>query len=378
MLITANLDIHIYIKNTTIFAIFSAKLIELKIIYTKSAPRMKLPKPIKRGETYRITVTYEKQRYSCTRDTIKECEQWAAMKLLELKTGKALEEQGIKPNLPFKNLCERYYIEKGLKLKSKDNIRNKFDNIEKILGELADKSIFDIKPNDIVKWRNKRVQEVQSSTALYEFSIFSSVFTYAQKELFLIENNVWQSVVKPEKGKSRNQRITDEDLNKILKQAKWDNTTSPFYVKHYVCWAFSFALETAMRQGEILAIKREDIKEGFIHLPITKNGDSRNVPLSAEAKRLLTLIPPENDLLLPVNIKTFKRTWIKIRDAAGLGEINFHDTRHEAITRMVRNRKLPVEVLAKITGHKTIGVLINTYYNPNAQDLVAMFNGEES
>jgi hypothetical protein len=63
-------------------------LIELKIIYTKSAPRMKLPKPIKRGETYRITVTYEKQRYSCTRDTIKECEQWAAMKLLELKTGK--------------------------------------------------------------------------------------------------------------------------------------------------------------------------------------------------------------------------------------------------------------------------------------------------
>lgn len=38
-------------------------------------------------------------------------------------------------------------------------------------------------------------------------------------------------------------------------------------------------------------------------------------------------------------------------------------------------RKLPVEVLAKITGHKKIDVLVNTYYNPNADDLVAAFNG---
>ena len=42
---------------------------------------------------------------------------------------------------------------------------------------------------------------------------------------------------------------------------------------------------------------------------------------------------------------------------------HFHDTRHEAITRMVGVRKLPVEILAKITGHKKIDVLVNTYYN---------------
>lgn len=59
---------------------------------------MKLPKPIKRGETYRITLTFNKQRYSCTRDSEKECEQWAALKLLELKSGKAQIEKGIKPH----------------------------------------------------------------------------------------------------------------------------------------------------------------------------------------------------------------------------------------------------------------------------------------
>ena len=41
---------------------------------------------------------------------------------------------------------------------------------------------------------------------------------------------------------------------------------------------------------------------------------------------------------------------------------------------MVRIRKLPVEVLAKITGHKKIDVLVNTYYNPNADDLIEAFN----
>lgn len=339
---------------------------------------MKLPKPIQRGSTFRITVTYDKKRYSATRDTAKECEQWATLKLLELKTGKAQLEQGIMPALPFKQLCEKYYIEKGCKLKSGYVIRNKLDNIDRILGALATKSIYDFKPQDIVQWRNKRVLEVKSSTALREFAMFASIFSYAQKELFIIENNVWQIVVKPDKGKSRSQRISFEAQEKFIKHFKWNPEHTPVRVMHYVSWSMLFALETAMRKGEILAMTRKDIKDDFIHLPMTKNGESRNVPLSKEAKRLLSLIPEDQEQIVPVGEKSFRRTWYRVRGEAGLDEINFHDTRHEAITRMVKIRKLPVEILAKITGHKTIGILINTYYNPDAQDLVSAFNESES
>ena len=339
---------------------------------------MKLPKARKRGESYRIELMFNGKRISATRDTEKECEQWTALKLLELKTGQAQEEKGIKPPLPFKQLCEKYYTERGSKLKSNYVIRNKLDNIDRILGDLATKSIYEFKPADIVRWRNKRVLEVQSSTALREFAMFASIFAYAQKELFLIESNVWQSVVKPNKGKARSQRITPEDQAAILARSKWDNLTLPKNMQNYVGWAMLFALETAMRQGEILAMRRKDLQDSFIHLPMTKNGESRNVPLSKEAKRLISLLPPNNDVLVPVKVKTFKRTWIRMRDEALLNHINFHDTRHEAITRMVRDRKLPVEILAKITGHKTISILINTYYNPDAQDLVAAFNEKES
>ncbi len=339
---------------------------------------MKIPKPIQRGSSWRITVTYQKQRYSCTRDTAKECEDWAAIKLLELKTGRANVENGIKPAFPFKQLCEKYYSEHGSKLKSAHIIRNKLDNLERITGELATKSIHDFHPNDIVRWRNKRVLEVQSSTALREFAMFSSIFSYAQKELFLIENNVWKTVVKPFKGKPRNQRVYHEDVEQLLDRLKWDRNTRPIKVIHYVAWSILFALETAMRKGEILAMTREDIRDGFIHLPMTKNGESRNVPLSTEAKRLLSLIPEDQKTIVPVGEKSFRRTFYRVRGEVGLDHINFHDTRHEAITRMVKVRKLPVEILAKITGHKTIGILINTYYNPDAQDLVEMFNSTES
>ena len=261
---------------------------------------MKLPKPIQRGSTFRITVTYDKQRYSATRDTAKECEQWAALKLLELKTGKAQLKKGIRPAYPFNQLCEKYYLERGIKLKSKETIRSKFNNLNRILGNLATKSIYEFESTDIAKWKNKRLQEVATGTVAREFAMFSSVFTYAQKELFIIESNIWKSVVQPPKGKARNQRITPQIEKDVLRLSRWDGNSPPKTGREFAAWLFLFALETAMRRGEMLRMRRCDIKEGFIHIPITKNDESRNVPLSKEAKRLLDLVPIENDVLMPV------------------------------------------------------------------------------
>ena len=131
-------------------------------------------------------------------------------------------------------MCEKYFEERGSKLKSKDVIRNNLNNIDRVLGDLATKSIYDFKPADIVRWRNKRILEVKSSTALREFAVYSSIFTYAQKELFLIEDNVWSKVTKPLKGKPRDQRITPEYVERLLIGFKWDKNTKPIRVMHYV------------------------------------------------------------------------------------------------------------------------------------------------
>lgn len=115
---------------------------------------MKLPKPIQRGSSWRITVTFENKKYSATRDTAKECEHWASIKLLELKTGKAELEQGVKPAYPFRQLCNKYYQEHGRHMRSARTIMFKIKNLDRIVPNIADKSVYDFKPIDIVAWRN--------------------------------------------------------------------------------------------------------------------------------------------------------------------------------------------------------------------------------
>ncbi|MFW2740990.1 hypothetical protein ACN6QN_07380, partial [Acinetobacter baumannii] len=51
-----------------------------------------MQKPIKCGDAWRITVRYLGKRYTATRDTANECEQWAAKKLLELQSEQANPE----------------------------------------------------------------------------------------------------------------------------------------------------------------------------------------------------------------------------------------------------------------------------------------------
>ncbi len=72
---------------------------------------------------------------------------------------------------------------------------------------------------------------------------------------------------------------------------------------HEIAIAFLFALETAMRQGEIWSMKWRDVylKKRFVRLHETKNGTKRDVPLSTEAVRLLKLLSIDNCKVFTTN-----------------------------------------------------------------------------
>ncbi|ELW81469.1 hypothetical protein J576_2884 [Acinetobacter sp. 766875] len=73
-----------------------------------------MQKPVKRGDTWRITVRYLGKRYTTTRDTASECEQWATKKLLELQSEQANpeSEKSISPFMPFLNSTIKKKAEK--------------------------------------------------------------------------------------------------------------------------------------------------------------------------------------------------------------------------------------------------------------------------
>ena len=55
----------------------------------------------------------------------------------------------------------------------------------------------------------------------------------------------------------------------------------------------------------------------------------------------------------------------KARDKALIANLHFHDTRAEALTRM--SKKVEVLTLAKISGHRDLKILLNTYYRESME-----------
>jgi integrase len=135
--------------------------------------------------------------------------------------------------------------------------------------------------------------------------------------------------------------------------------------------AFLFALETAMRSGEILALTPEHIhaKERWVHIPKSKNGDERDVPLTRRAVEILEALPPsDGGPVFNVKDATRDKLFRDARDAAKLFNLHFHDSRAEAIWRL--SKKLDVLELARVIGHRDINSLL-IYYSADASEMAA-------
>ncbi len=72
-------------------------------------------------------------------------------------------------------------------------------------------------------------------------------------------------------------------------------------------------------------------------------------------KRLEPLVPPS----FPLHVRAVKR--------AGLGDLHFHDLRHEGTSRLAEKLDNVLE-LSAVTGNKTLSML-KRYYHPRAKDL---------
>ena len=119
-----------------------------------------------------------------------------------------------------------------------------------------------------------------------------------------------------------------------------------------------------MRRGEILGLNWQDIDfpKRTAHIPLTKNGTSRTVPLSSEAIAILSELPRSLDgRVFPINGPNLSVIFDKARKLAELDDFHFHDLRHMAITRMAGNLPNVIE-LSAVSGHKSLAMLKRYYH----------------
>ena len=99
----------------------------------------------------------------------------------------------------------------------------------------------------------------------------------------------------------------------------------------------TWAIETAMRRGEIAAMRWEhlDRKACVLLVPETKNGTPRRVPLSTVALAVLDGLPRRLDgRVWGMRPDSISQAFERVCQAASIEGLTFHDLRHEAASRL--------------------------------------------
>ena len=239
--------------------------------------------------------------------------------------------------------------------------------------ELVSRVIEQVRPEDLAKWRDKRLAEgTASGTIRNALAALSAVFRHAATEwgYGAIENPVMK-LKRPAPGRARSRRVTEKELAAI--KAATESRELPSIA--------DLAVESGMRLSEIAGLKWKNIDLNIrtALLPDTKNGDARTVPLSSKAISVLTqwrtaqvvlqldgrvfsISPHAVTVAFRRAVKRARGAHVEGVQIEGSGSqrflanIRFHDLRHEAITRLFELGLNPIEV-ASVSGHRTMQML---------------------
>lgn len=256
-------------------------------------------------------------------------------------------------------------------------------------NKLAQKSLASLRSVDFTQWRDARLKLVKPSTVRREIALIQNLFNVARRE-WSFEGllNPVEGLRLPSEKNARN-RIFFEgeeagviaalDLSKRADNGCWQVGCCNSWLQPIV----RLALETAMRRSELLALtwKYINLSNRVAHLPITKNGRSRDVPLSSAAVDILRSLPRNlHGSVFPITANALKLGFVRalararrIYEEAGghdprmFADLHFHDLRHIAVTRLAE--KLPnIIELASVSGHQDVRML-KRYCHPRAEDL---------
>lgn len=253
--------------------------------------------------------------------------------------------------------------------------------INQISRQIGDQIIGDMTSVNIAEYRDMRLSTINprtnrpiaASTVRLELSLLSNFFDVSRIEWGAADVNPVSNVRKPKAPPGRDRRLTAREERLILRYANAHPNKAFFSI-------IIIALETGMRQGEILKLTWEHInlKARIAHLPDTKNGTKRDVPLSIKARDALMMMGVKTKgLVFNYTSEGLKSTWRFMRIKLKIENLHFHDLRHEAISRLFELGTLDMMEIAAISGHKSLAML-KRYTHLKAQRLVRKLEGHRS
>jgi len=121
---------------------------------------------------------------------------------------------------------------------------------------------------------------------------------------------------------------------------------------------------SGMRQGEVRTLRRSQIDLARLEIRLTRTKSNRTrivrLPeaLAGALREYVARFPgdvlfPGRDPLEPMSVPGATKSWLRVREAAELGDFHYHDLRHDFATQ-VRRSGVGLDHIAKLLGHSTL------------------------
>ena len=212
----------------------------------------------------------------------------------------------------LKQLLERY---RDTVTAHKRSRQNETYLIEALLRQsFVNESLVSLTAKTFSAYRDERLTNVKGTTVNHELTLLSHVYVIANTEWSLAVDNPLIDVRRTKDGEPRQRR---------LEKGEWDALMSNLAKTRnkLVRPVIRFAVETGMRRGEILAAQWPSIdwERRTLHIPVTKTGKPRTIPLSPAA---MTILEEQRHMNLtrpfPLTMESFKLAWKRLIKRSGI------------------------------------------------------------
>lgn len=284
----------------------------------------------------------------------REVQQWAIRKEAEIDGLKASR------GMTFAQASEHYVqtVTTQTKVPSAVNWETRrFAEMAVFFGE--DSRLAEIDSARIGQWRDWRLKQVSASTVLRDRSLLQNLFQIAVDEWKIIQANPFRGVRFPQHNPPRHQVWGWKQIKRVLR-AQNRNEREVQAIR-----AFHIALHTGMRLNEILAAKLDGKVAVLPRDKISgKASQPIRVPLARKGAALFSKYQP-----FTIRPDIASATFSDLTDELLIDGLTFHDSRASALTWL--SRRYDVMTLARISRHKNLKTLMETYYRESAEQIAA-------
>ena len=309
---------------------------------------------VKRGKIWWMSFTHEGRRFRISTGTSDKglAEAILAKVRVQVVEGKFFENL-IAEDHTFEEMMDRYLKECSASKSPKSAIRDR-GSLSHLLPVFGDMVLTGITPKLLASYKTqRRLEQAAPATINKELQLVRHAFNLAVREWEWCRENPMHRVSMEKMHNEVDRWLTPDEEDRLM-------TASSPWLREFIV----FALNTGMRQGEILNLQWQDVDftRGTLVVMKSKNGTRRTIPLNATVYALLAAkqaamgaakgrvftTPRGNEL----KVRFLGREFSEARDRAGVPDFRFHDLRHTFATRLVQ-RGIDLYKVQRLLGHKT-------------------------